>query len=188
MAKSRKKLSRSSLRAIGVMIIATVLLIIFLIIALLLAPGDHIPTFSITDQMGDWDAQAQGKIAVFDDIIEPSAEGEYTFVIKNESDVKLSYGFRLSEYLNNNTVKVNPFMQYRVRRDNQYLGDGEWHYVGFDYANLEILSGSEQEMALEWRWPYEIDEDHDANDTLIGVAGGTLSVHIFIWAEVAEAA
>lgn len=167
-------------------IIATILLIMFIVVALLLAPSEAIPEFSITDQNGDWDAQAQGKIAVFPSTIQPESKGTYKFVIKNESTKMLSYGFRLSEYLNNDNVDVNPFMQYRLKTDNIYLGDGDWHYVGVDYNDIEILPGTEHMMYLEWRWPYHIDEEHDANDTLVGVAGGTLSVHIFIWAEVVE--
>lgn len=165
-------------------IIATILLIIFIVIALLLAPGDVIPEFSLTDQNGDWDAQAQGKIAVFDDTIQPGSEGTYKFIIKNETEGNLIYGFKLSEYLNNDNVDVNPFMQYRIKLDNVYLGDGDWHYVGIDYNDMEILPGTEHLMTLEWRWPYEIDETGNANDTLVGRTGGSLSVHIFVWAEI----
>lgn len=167
-------------------IIATILLIIFIVVALLLAPSEAIPEFAINDQNGDWDAQAQGKIAVFDDKIYPSYEGDYQFIIKNESEQNLEYGFRLSEYLNNLNVDANPFMMYRLKRDNQYLGDGQYHYVGVDYGMMTIEPGSEHRFTLEFIWPYEIDDEHNANDTLIGVAGGKLSVHIFIWAEVSE--
>lgn len=165
-------------------IIATVLLIIFIVVALLLAPGDTIPEFSITDQNGDWDAQDQGKIAVFNDKIHPDAKGEYKFIIKNETAETLMYGFRLSEYLGNLNVDADPFMMYRIKTDNIYLGDGEYHFVGANYAEIEILPGSEHIMTLEWWWPFELDKEHDANDTLVGIAGGKLSVHIFIWAEV----
>lgn len=188
MAKSQSNpKKKSSLRALLVMIVATVVLIIFLVIALLLVPQSAIPEFAITDQNGDWDAQAQGKIAVFDDKIYPSYEGKYEFIIRNESKATLEYGFRLSEYLNNlNVDNVSPFMMYRLKTENIYLGDGEYHYTGVDYGLITIEPGSEHRMTLEFIWPYEIDDEHDTKDTLLGVAGGKLSVHIFIWASVVE--
>lgn len=178
-------------------IIATILLIIFIVVALLLAPGDLIPEFSLTDQNGDWDAQAQGKIAVFDKTIEPGSKGEYDFIITNETAENLKYGFKLTEYLNTSEVTARSFMKYRLKVDNVYLDDGEWRDAGFkyfeynpdsllDYNGIKIISGTKHLMTLEWWWPYEIDDVHDQNDTLIGVAGGELSIHIFIWAEVAE--
>lgn len=164
-------------------IIATVLLMIFIVVALLLEPVEAIPEFNITDQGGEW--KAQGTIAVFDDTIQPKSEGTYKFIIKSECTEVLEYGFRLSEYINaDNIDNVNPFMQYRLKVDNLYLGDGDWHYVGMNYNGIEILPGTEHLMTLEWRWPFEIDDEHDKNDTLIGRAGGKLSVEIFIWAEV----
>lgn len=187
MSKSRKaaKIGHVS-KPVLVAIIATVLLISFIVIALILEPQDPVPVFNLTDQNGDWDAQAQGKIAVFDEKIHPGSEGEYKFIIKNESEANLVYGFRLSEYLNNKNSDAKAFMEYRLKTDNIYLGDGEWHLVGMDYSNIEILPGTEHLMTLEWRWPFEIDDPNDENDTLIGITGGELSVHIFVWATVSE--
>lgn len=166
-----------------VMIIATTLLIIFIVVALLFEPQASIPEFNIYDQNGDWDAQAQGKIAVFDDTIYPGLDGEYEFKIKNVSDTKLSYGFRLTEYLNNTNFDAKSFMMYRLKMDGVPLGDYSWQRVGFDYSEMEIEAGSEHRMTLEWWWPFD---ENDENDTLIGRTGGSLSVHIFIWAEVVE--
>ena len=160
-------------------LIATLLIIIFVVLAFIFAPKAAIPEFEITDQDGGW--KAQGEIAVFDDKIHPGSEGTYKFIIKNESDVTLRYGFRLSEYIGNINQDSDSFMQYRLKVDNIPIDD-QWHYAGLDYNNIEILSGSRHTMTLEWRWPFE--NDSDGNDTAIGSAEGQLSVWLFLWAEV----
>lgn len=167
-----------------VTIIATVLLIVFIVLALLIAPTDQVPTFTLTDQNGDWQLQDQGQIGVFDNKIQPDSHGEYKFVIKNETEATLMYGFKLSEYLGNLNVDAEPFMLYRIKFDNKYIDSEDWHYVGLNYNGIEILPGSEHIMTLEWHWPFYTDGEHDENDTRIGMAAGKLSVHIFIWAEV----
>lgn len=167
-----------------VAIIGTILLIMFIVVALLLQPVEALPVFTITDQNGDWDAQAQGRIAIFDGTIHPGKTGKYEFVIQNDSDETLIYGFRLTEYLNNSNYDHYAFMNYRLWQDDIPLGDGKYHTVGVDFNNIRILPGSRHTMTLEWYWPFEA--GHDEADTLLGRVGGKLGVHIFIWAEVAE--
>ena len=182
MPKSQKKLkNKSSLKALAAAIIATTLLIIFLVVALLLAPVTSVPEFDIAER--DWGAwEAHGKIAVFDDTIKPGDEGEYQFILKNESDTDLRFGITLTEYLNT-TAAVTPFMQYRlVMNGVNIAGDTEWRFANeMDFQNLTILPRTSQLMTLEWRWLFE---GHDENDTLIGYAGGELSVHFLVLAEV----
>lgn len=173
-------MTKPGLKAISMLIVGTVLIIIFLVLALLFMPQNGIPEFEITDQQGSW--QSQGEIAVFDDEIYPGGEGSYEFIIRSECTERLVYGFRLSEFLVNIGQDTRPFMQYRLKKDNVYIDDGEWHYVGLDYNDIIILPGSEHLMTLEWRWPFE--SGLDANDTLLGVAGGKLGVSLFLWAEV----
>ena len=170
--------NRTVLTVSLMIIIATILIIIFLIIALLLAPKS-MPEFAIADKNGEW--QAQGTIAVFDDKIMPGSEGEYKFIIKNDSDVNLLYGFRLSEYVGGVNENSNPFMQYRLKVDNIPIDD-QWNYVGFDYDNIEILPTSSHLLTLEWRWPFESGDD--GNDTLVGSGNGQLSVWLDLIAEV----
>lgn len=182
---------RGGLRALAMAMVATVLLIIFIIIALLLVPKLSLPEFEITDQQGTW--RDQGEIAVFDNMIQPGSKGSYDFIIKNESEERLMYGIRLDEYLENIPVGAHPYMLYRIKFDNLYVsgidaaGDeyvgSTWQYIGFNYNRLTIEPGSEHRMTLEWWWPFE---GNDENDTLIGIAGGELSVHLFLWAEVVE--
>lgn len=171
--------NRAALTVSLMAIIATILVIIFIVVALILAPDALIPEFEITDQNGEW--KAQGKIAIFDEKIKPGSEGEYKFIIKNESDVNLVYGFKLTEYFGNMNENTNPFMQYRLKVDNIPIDD-QWHHVGLDYDNIEILSGSKHLLTLEWRWPFE--NGKDGNDTLIGSTQGQLSVWLDLWAEV----
>lgn len=185
MPESNKSAKRGHFsRPLLVAIIGTVVLIIFIIIAILLAPVEVLPEFSLRDQNGDWDAQDQGTIAVFDDIIAPGDGGAYKFIIKNDTTENLKYSFKLDEILNTNG-NVEPFMLYRLKYNDVYLDD-DYHQVGFVYGDIEIRPGSEHTMTLEWLWPFEIDDEHNVNDTLVGVIGGKLSVHIFIWAEIVE--
>ena len=172
------KTNRTAITVVLMTLIATILIIIFVLLAFIFAPRTYIPEFEITDQDGGW--KAQGEIAVFEDKIKPGSEGTYKFIVKNESDVSLRYGFKLSEYIGNINQDANPFMQYRLKVDNIYL-DRQWSYAGLDYNNIEILPGCKQIVTLEWCWPFE--NDRDGNDTAVGRAEGQLSVWLFLWAE-----
>ena len=179
MSKTQNKKLNPALTAVLMCIIATILIIIFLVVALVLAHKMSVPEFEITDKNGEW--TAQGEIAVFDNKIKPGSEGAYNFIIRNDSDQKLKYGFKLSEYIGKNIQDLNPFMQYRLKVDNIPIDD-EWHYAGVNYNDIEILPGSKHLMALEWRWPFE--SGNDSNDTLIGRMEGQLSVRLELWAEI----
>ena len=138
-SSQNKKNNRLATTAVLMAVIALNLIVILIVLAFLFAPKTTIPEFEITDQGGEW--RTQGKIAVFDDKINPGSEGSYQFVIKNESDEKLTYGFRLSEYLGNFNQNSKPFMQYRLKVDNVPV-EQEWQYAGLDYTNIEILPAS----------------------------------------------
>lgn len=184
MSKSQNKTTRPALLPILMALAALIFITIFVIVALLLVPQKDLPTFDVYDQMGEWDAQGQGEIAVFDDTIKPGDKGTYDFIIRNVSDTELDYGFRLKEYLDLVPQDATPFMLYRIKMDGVYLGGNEWHYAGLDYYGMTIQPGSEHKMTLEWWWVFELDAEHNANDTLIGISGGELKVNIFIWAEI----
>lgn len=187
MPKSQAK-QRPTLKPLAIVLAAVIIITIFIILALLLAPGDSLPEFEITDQNGVW--RSQGPLVVFDDLIKPGSKGEYKFIIRNESDADLSYGIRLSEYLDNINHDAEAFMLYRLKVGNIYIDNSDWHQVDYkynnvlDYNEIIILPGSEQLMTLEWWWPFE--SGRDENDTLIGTTGGKLSVTFFLWAEVVE--
>lgn len=174
----------SVIKPLLIVIITTVVLAIFIILAILLMPRDAIPVFEITDRKGSW--EAQGTIAVFDDKIKPGSEGEYSFVITSDSEGVLRYGLQFTEYLYTEAL-ASPFMQYRLKMDGVYIDsdDTAWHYINdLDYYGILILPETEHIFTLEWRWPFEIGRDE--NDTLVGRAGGTVSLVFFVWAEVVE--
>lgn len=175
------KKNGTKIKAVSMLIAATILLIIFLIIALLLAPKASIPTFEITDRNGSW--EAQGTIAVFDDTVSPGSGGEYYFILKNDSDAVLRYSIDLKEYFSGANGEWLPFMQYRLKMNGKEMDNGEWHSVSdIDYNGILIVPGTEQLMTLEWRWPFE--EGFDDRDTVVGYTGGKISVVFFVWAEV----
>lgn len=189
MPKSQSKPNNNGnvIKPLIVLIVALIIITIFIILALLLAPKATIPAFSITDRKGSW--EAQGQVGVFDDTVQPGSEGVYNFILKNESKGSLRYGINLKEYLFDVNYSANSFMQYRLKMNGVNLDDKDdaWHYIGdIDYYNIIILPGTEQLMTLEWRWPYEIDDEHDKYDTAVGRAGGKISVVFFVWAEVIE--
>lgn len=181
MSKSNKK-SSPAIKTVTALLIATIIITIFLIIAFLLAPTDAIPEFEITDRKGSW--EAQGTVAVFDEKIKPGSKGEYHFILKNESEAVLSYGIIMSEYLHNVDHEAKEFMQYRLKMNDVFIDNEEWHSIKeLDYNDIYILPGTKQLMTLEWRWPFE---DDDVNDTLLGRTGGKLSVTFFVWAQIVE--
>ena len=185
MAQSNQN-KRNVLRPLTIAIVGITMLMIFIVLALLLRPGEQIPIFDIAER--DWITKEQwevhGKIAVFDDMIYPGTEGQYQFIIRNESEADLYFGFALREFVDT-TVTTHRFMQYRLQMSGDYLGNNDgWRYASeMAYQKLHILPGGEHLMTLEWRWPFE--NGTDGNDTLLGVAGGQLSIHFLVLAEVA---
>lgn len=185
MPESNKSAKRGHFsKPLLVAIIGTVVLIIFIIIAILLAPVEVLPEFELKDRNGDFDAEDNHRIAVFDDIIHPDSHGEYQFIIKNVTDETLRYSVDLYEMLNTD-ANIPPFMQYKLYQDGTPLSDN-YHTVKFMYGEITILPGAQHLMTLEWWWPFEIDDEHNQYDTLIGVLGGKLSVHAHVWAEIVE--
>ncbi len=181
------KKKRPVLKPLLVAIIATCFVLIFILIAFLLAPQEpppEKPEFDIA--LRDWNGvqrwEAHGRIAIFDDNISPGSQGEYEFILKNESDTMLRFGITLTEYLNTSKA-AHPFMQYRLKMNGDYLGEGSaWRYAtDVDHQNIEILPHTSQLITLEWYWDFNGD---DNNDTLIGIAGGELSIHCLVLAEV----
>ena len=176
---------KKSVKAITMAIAGTVLLIIFLIIALLLAPVDYIPEFNIQERdkvSGGTYWDAHGQVAVFSDKIKPGDSGYYEFILVSECEADLSCVIVFTEYLNT-TAAAHPFMLYRITMDGVPLGDGEFHFApDIDHANFEILPGDRHSMKLEWKWEFE--NGTDENDTLLGIAGGKLSVEFYVGAEV----
>lgn len=182
MAKSKKG---SSLKALLMAIVATILLIILLVIALLLAPRAYIPEFDIG--LREWPQQEQwethGVVGVFDETIHPGSNGKFEFILLNESDADLRFGIIFTEYLNT-TAATHPFMQYRLSMNGIYVAeDAQWRNASeMNFQNIQTLSGTKHVMTLEWRWLFENGEDE--NDTLLGHAGGELSIQFLVLAEV----
>lgn len=184
MAKSQAKKKGRVSRPLLMMIIFTTILIIFILIALLLIPRDRIPRFDIAwrNWQGRQQLEAHGEIGVFDDVIKPGSEGTFEFIIVNDTEDELEFGFTLTEILNTSEL-AHPFMQYKFEVDGlTVFNDDEWHDPDeMNFRRIRIRPLSEQSWTLKWRWGFEGDNE---NDTLVGVAGGTLSVHCLVLAEV----
>ena len=183
MAKSTRQQHHNKpiVRAICMVLAATVFLMIFVILAIVFAPQDEIPRFIIEDVDGQWGAN--GPIAVFDKYIHPGASGSYEFTVKNMSDIDLRYSFTLHDKFvptdPDNHDPFAPFMMYRLKESSE---EAPWRYAHeLFYTDMKILAGAEVVYTLEWYWP---GEGNDENDTLIGYAGGTLAVVINVSAEV----
>lgn len=135
--------------------------------------GDVIPDFLILDSNGQW--EEQGTVAVFDDKIYPGAEGKYDFIMTNEATGILVYSFSLEERYEGK-LNIASFMEYRLKMNNVYLdkdSDGEGTWLKADklfYEGFEFLPYSQQLMTLEWRWPY--DSENDEQDTALGMENG----------------
>ena len=179
MAQPKKQ---HSLKTFFMIIVATVLLIVFLVVALLVAPEAVIPEFNLQERdWGPW--EAHGRIAVFDEKIKPGDDGYYEFIIINESVEELRFGITFTEYLNT-VASAHAFMQYRLSMNGVNVAeDDEWRYANaMDFQNMIILPETRQLFKLEWRWLFE--NGMDSNDTLIGRAGGELAINCLILAEV----
>ena len=176
--------------AISILIISSVMLILVIILAALLTvkpTKDKTPVFSIKDNGGDWGTQ--GTIAVLDQTIKPGSEGKYEFVIKNDTNVELDYNFSIEEHYekanDENEEAPSLSLQYRLKMNNSYLNsESEWKSASeLNYTGLRFLQGSQQLMTLEWRWPFE---GNDEEDTTLGKYPGTYSLVLNVEATIYE--
>lgn len=175
------------LRPIIMAVITIILIIIFLLLALFFRPTEKIPVFVISER--DWITkqkwEVHDRITVFDEKIKPGDNGQYQFILKNESDTDLIFGIHFFEYLET-TALAHSFMQYQLKASNINVDDDDsaWHHAEeMKYSNIIILPQTEILMTLNWQWVFE--NGNDENDTLIGVAGGTISISFIVFAEVA---
>lgn len=191
MPKSQKQ-PNAVLKPLIIVIITVILLVIFILFALLFAPQEEehkesIPIFTIAER--DWITKEQWEvnhtIAVFDETIHPGSSGEYQFILRNESDVDLWFGIHLFERINT-TISAHSFMRYQLTMDDVVVDNNkvEWHRAEeIKYQGIRLLPGADHLFSLKWEWPFE--NGNDEEDTLIGVAGGTVSISFIVFAEVA---
>jgi hypothetical protein len=162
-------------------IVATLLLTTIALIALIDLPFSDTPVIDVRDELGAW--TANGTIAVLDDSIHPNTSGEYEFIVSNSHNVKLSYGFTITEFYNGEEVENNFPLLYRVRMNNGLLLSEDWHTADeIVFSDLTFMPESEQIFTLEWWWPFESGDDEA--DTLLGIENGTYHLEFNLTAEV----
>lgn len=187
MPKEQSNRKKRSKKMLIILFIVEIWLMSLLALALIVSPnsspnGSSIPEFEIKDRNGSW--EAQGTVAVFNDMINPGNCGEYDFIISNLAGVKLKYSFVMEEVYTGTDEKWSSFMQYRLKMNGQHLETDVWFSAdNLSYDGIIILPNTKQLMTLEWRWNFDGD---DENDTTIGKQGGTYSVVFHLQAEVAE--
>ena len=96
--------------------------------------------------------------------IAPGVSGTYDFDVINNRKSKVKYKINSS---NINSSNIN--LQYRLKRDNEYVIGNESTWVSISNLNLTNIllnSGSIHSYTLEWKWPYEGGIDN--LDTQIG--------------------
>lgn len=141
-----------------------------------------IPEFCFVDQGGNLGYELQGRIAVLDkDYLVPGSAGEYQFIIKNDTNEVLRYGFIFQDILGNERPD-KPFIEYRVQKDNMYLNDAQWDYAGYSYADIIIQPASEHMMKLQWRFLFEAGDDITYGD----LRDKQFSINLFVWADINE--
>lgn len=168
-------------RAPLILLGATCLLLALTIalIALIDLPYAETPVIDVKDDNGSW--SAQGTIAVFDDKIMPGSDGEYEFIIRNPHDIRLSYSFTIGERYNGEPVENFP-LEYRVRVNNALIGSEQWLSAEeLHFGDLLLMAQSDYLVALEWRWPFE--GENNAVDTQFGADGGEYSLEFELTAE-----
>ena len=112
--------------------------------------------------------------------IAPGVSGTYEFDVINNRKSKVKYKINTS---NTNNSNIN--MEYRLKRDNEYVIGNESTWVKINNLNLTnvlLNSKSTHSYTLEWRWPYEGGIDNI--DTEIGETDGAkYELKITVYAE-----
>ena len=178
---SSKQEKRSSLLLPFLACILSLATIIFVsLIGITPVITDSTIVFQVEDNNGLW--EEQGVIAVLDNKINPGSFGFYDFIMSNESQIKLQYSFFLNEKYNGN-IDLTSFMEYRLKMNNEYIKSDKWLKVeSLNFDDLVFLPNTKQLMTLEWRWPFE--SDNDENDTLYGKDGGNYIITLNLKARV----
>lgn len=107
-------------------------------------------------------------------VIAPGTEGQYTFSLKNTSNIAADYIVSVDAKLNSNITGVP--IQMRIGSDTGWLLGDKDHWV--EATDLESLAAEETmdagkatEYTIYWQWPFEHEgdmEDTDLGDTNLG--------------------
>ena len=112
--------------------------------------------------------------------IAPGVSGTYEFDVINNRKSKVKYKINTS---NTNNSNIN--LQYRLKRDNEYVIGNESTWVKINNLSLNdvlLNSKSTHSYILEWKWPYE--DGIDNIDTQIGKDGNSkYELNISVYAE-----
>ena len=112
--------------------------------------------------------------------IAPGVSGTYEFDVINNRKSKVKYKINTS---NTNNSDIN--LEYRLKRDNEYVIGNESTWVKINNLNLtNVLLNSKfiHSYTLEWRWPYEGGIDNI--DTQVGKTDGAkYEIKISVYAE-----
>lgn len=160
---------------------ASMLALTLLFVSIIKLPYEETPIISVGDKEGKW--EAENLVGVLDVRIRPGSSGDYDFVLDNPHNVTIEYSFSLSELYNGEYIGKFP-LEYRIKMNNILLGTGEWvpaNELKFD--DLHILPESSQIFTLEWRWPFEGDNELD---TFFGQSNGKYQLVFSLTAESQE--
>lgn len=142
---------------------------------------NEVPIVNIKDNIsGGWSEET--KIKVFDEKICPGSEGEYEFIINNDSIQKIEYSVNITQYFNNEEVDDFPIV-YRLKKEYKYLTGNNWVEADeLQFEDLLLTGGKNQTFVLEWKWPFE--GESDLKDTLLGYNQGEYYIGIDVKAEI----
>ncbi len=145
-------------------------------------PTSGLPVVVIEDVNGPWDKQAT--LAVLDsNRIYPGKSGEYAFKVENPHDTNAIYDLSIKDLYNGETVDNFP-MEFRLRRDKEYVNDAQWHSIEeMSFTDIGFAPDTAHHYTLEWRWSFVGD---DELDTYFGKSGGEYSLMIKITAQTQE--
>lgn len=161
---------------------ATVMLLMTLVfVSMIKLPYDEVPNIVVEDYEGSW--AAEGMIGVLDSKINPGSMGRYDFILENPHNINLNYSFSIVEVYNGEIVKNFP-LEFRIKMNNMLLGNGEWLSAeDLSFEELYILPSSSQIFTLEWRWPFE---GNNELDTILGQDNGNYQLVFKLVAESVE--
>lgn len=142
---------------------------------------NEVPVVNIKDNIsGGWSKET--KVKVFDEQIYPGCEGEYEFIINNDSIQKIEYSVDITQYYNGEEVEHFPIL-YRLKKEYKYLTGNSWVEASeLSFDELLLTGGKDQTFVLEWKWPFE--GESDLEDTLLGYNQGEYYIGINVKAEI----
>ena len=184
LSDAEKALKRINLSRIIIISVTIALLLAALLFLILMETPENVPPRIVLKNMEGGELDKEYTLKVFDDLIYPGTDGEFSFRVENPHNQRVNYSFEIEPLYNGEPIDDFP-IDYRIRLNNGLLNTEAWLDADeLNYKDLTFLPETEHLITIEWRWLFE--QGNDALDTAYGMDNGEYSFIFHITAVMEE--